>query len=78
MFQCLIISPSFKKEYSSLNSVFLPTKNGGLEILNNHGDMFVILVRGNLVLKQGKKLFNFFISETALASFKDNKLFIVL
>jgi len=58
---CIITSPKKTMQYNNIQSVLLPAFSGEMQVLPRHAEAFVILKKGNVVLKQEgekKKIIN--------------------
>ncbi len=74
---CKIISSNEKKEYQNIEKIVLPTLTGEIEILKNHSEIFGLIGRGKIILKNKEN--NLSIEAVkGIFYFKNNQLIILL
>lgn len=72
---CSIISSQDKKEFYEIKSITLPALSGELQILPDHAESFIILKKGDVVLKNNKR--NTLPVEGGVCHIKDNAVVII-
>ena len=78
MLDCVIVSPSKKEEYQNLQSLTLPAFLGTLQVLPKHTGTFLVLQKGDLVLKKSSEEIKKIPISEAECYIKDDKVIVVL
>ncbi len=78
MIYCIITSPEKTTVYKNIKSITLPAFRGITQILPNHAEAFMILKKGNIILKQLNKKDNNVQIASGECYVKDNVVKIIL
>jgi F0F1-type ATP synthase epsilon subunit len=77
--ECRIISPKETRQHQGLSAITLPALSGRMEVLPNHAESFVVLGKGEVVLKGGdKEIVEKVIISKGLFYIKDNRALLIL
>jgi F0F1-type ATP synthase epsilon subunit len=75
---CKITLAEKTKLYSELASVTLPTKSGQMQILPSHAESFVLIEKGNVILKKTDGQEEIWPADKGQCHIKDDEVVVIL